>query len=136
MIRRLFVLLLLSVIVIGGSASVRPTKSANPEPCAQDHEVWLTHLTEKMEAIKPGMTRWDLQKVFRTEGGPARPPTTVGVLRSTFVSQDCPYLKIDVEFEPVARPDLGHAVFGFSPEDNRDIIVKVSKRYVQFAAAN
>ncbi len=57
MIRRLFVLLLLSVIVIGGSASVRPTKSANPEPCAQDHEVWLTHLTEKIEAIKPGMTR-------------------------------------------------------------------------------
>ena len=136
MIRRLFVLLLLSVIVIGGSASVRTTKSANPEPCVQDHEVWLTHLTEKMETIKPGMTRWDLQKVFRTEGGPARPPTTVGVLRSTFVSQDCPYIKIDVEFEPVVRPDLGHVVFGYSPEDNRDVIVKVSKPYVQFAPAH
>ena len=33
MIRRLFVLSLLSIIVIGGSASVRPTQSANPEPC-------------------------------------------------------------------------------------------------------
>jgi Skp family chaperone for outer membrane proteins len=56
MIRRIFVLLLLSVIVIGGSASVRTTGSANPEPCAQDHEVWLAHLMEKMETIKPGMT--------------------------------------------------------------------------------
>ena len=69
MIRRFFVLLLLSVIVIGGSASVRTTGSANPEPCAQDHEVWLAHLMEKMETIKPGMTRWDVLKVFRAEEG-------------------------------------------------------------------
>ena len=134
MIRRFFVLLLLSMIVIGGSASFRPTNSANPEPCVQGHEVWLAHLMEKMETIKPGMTRLDVLKVFRAEGGlPAPTPAPTGLQRSRFVSQDCPYFKIDVEFEPVARPNLAYGVLGFLAEDNRDVIVKVSKPYVQSA---
>ena len=120
MIRRLFVLLLLSIIVIGGSAFVRPLQSASPDPCTQDHAAWLTQVLERMETIKPGMTRWDLLHVFRTEG--ARQTFTMGgaptVLRETFVSQDCPYFKIDVEFQPT---------FGIP---NRDVIVKVSKPYV------
>ena len=135
MIRRLFMPLLLSIIVIGGSASFRPTQSASPQPCAQDHEVWLTQLTAKMETIKPGMTRWDVLKIFRTDGGPpirkdGRLPT---LLRQTFVSQDSPYMKIDVEFEPFTRVN---GLRGFLLEDNRDVIVKVSKPYVQSAATN
>jgi hypothetical protein len=128
MIQRLFVLLLLSIIVIGGSASFRPAQSANPEPCTQNHEAWLKQVSEKMETIKPGMTRWDLLKVLRTEGTPRRtfrigggPPQ---VLRESFVSQDCPYLRIDVELEP--RDDV----------PNQDVIVKVSKPYLQFATTN
>jgi hypothetical protein len=91
---------------------------------------------EKMETIKPGMTRWDVLKVFRAEGGlPAPAPTPTGLQRSRFVSQDCPYFKIDVEFEP-ARPILGYNLSGFLIEDNRDVIVKVSKPYVQSTATN
>ena len=127
MIRRLFVLLLVSIIVVGGSASFRPAQSASSDPCKQDHAAWLTQVLEKMETIKPGMTRWDLLHVFRTEEGAPRmfgkqggPPTG---LRETFVSQDCPYFKIDVEFKPEGVR-------------NRDVIVKVSKPYVQFAATN
>jgi hypothetical protein len=52
------------------------------------------------------------------------------VLRQTFVSQDSPYFRIDVEFEPVTRAD---GRLGFLPEDNRDVILRVSKPYVQFA---
>src|SRR5260370_35233237 len=123
MIRRLFVVLLFLVIVIGGSASVRPTKSANPEPCAQDHEVWLAHLMEKMETIKPGMTRWDVLKVFRAEGGlPVPTSTPIGLQRSRFVSQDCPLFKIDVEFEPVPRGNLVYNLSGFLTEYNRAAI--------------
>jgi hypothetical protein len=130
MIRRLFVPLLVSIIVIGGSASSRPVQSASAEPCAQDHEAWLTQVLGKMETIKPGMTRFDLLKVFRTQGGLPRG------LRETFVSQDCPYFKIDVEFEPVAGLDNGGVRFSASPRDNRDVIVKVSKPYVQYATTN
>ena len=127
MIQRLFVLLLLSVIVIGGAASFRPTQSANAEPCAQNYEAWLKQVSEKMEAIKPGMTRWDLLRVLRTEGTPrrtfrigGRPPQ---VLRESFASQDCPYLRIDVEL--AGRDD-----------PTQDVIVKVSKPYLQFATTN
>ena len=127
MIRRFFVLLLLSTIVIGGSAFVRPLQSASPDPCTQDHAAWLIQVLERMETIKPGMTRWDVLQVFRTEGArqtfrmegaPAR------VLRETFVSQDCPYFRIAVEFQ---------TTFGGG---NQDVIVKVSKPYVQFSSAN
>ncbi len=126
MIRRLFVLLLLSMVVIVDSAFVRPARSANQERTTQEHIAWVHHTLEKMETIKPGMTRWDLLHVFRTEG--ARQTFTMGgaptVLRERFVSQDCPYFKIDVEFQPT---------FGIP---NRDVIVKVSKPYVQFSTAN
>ena len=80
-----------------------------------------------METIKPGMTRWDLLHVFRTEEGAPRMfeggPATG--LRETFVSQDCRYFKIDVEFKPWSF-DL----------PNQDVIVTVSKPYVQFATTN
>ena len=141
MIRRLFVLSLLSIIVIGGSASVRPTQSANPESCAQDHETWLKQVLEKMETIKPGMTRLDLLHAYRAEGGPSRVKEDgllIG-LRQTYVRQDFPYFKIDVEFdpfEPSTRPPCVSCGLVRWGEDNRDVIVKVSKPYVQFATTN
>jgi hypothetical protein len=127
MIQRFFVLLLLSVIVIAGSASFRPTQSANPEPCTQSHEAWLKQVSEKIETIKPGMTRWDLLRVLRTEGTPRHMfrigGAASGVLRESFVSQDCPYLRIDVEL--AGRDD-----------PIQDVIVKVSKPYLHFATTN
>src|SRR5271155_3469523 len=127
MIQRRFFLLLLSIIVIGGSASFRPAQSANPEPCAQDHEAWLKQVSEKMETIKPGMTRWDLLRVLRTEGTPRRlfrvGGGPQGVLRESFVSQDCPYLRIDVEL--AGRDD-----------PIQDVVVNVSKPYLHFATTN
>jgi hypothetical protein len=126
MIRRLLVLFLFSIIVIGNSASVRLAQSASPQPCVQDHEAWLADLLKKMDTIKPGITRAELLRVFRTEGGV---PTG---LRRTFVSRDCPQVKVDVEFKPVARADSFNDRVFFSVEDNRDIIVKVSKPYLQF----
>jgi hypothetical protein len=126
MTRRLFEVLLFSIIVIGGSASVRPTQLASLEPCAQDHKAWVTHALEQMETIKPGMTRQDLLKVFRTEGG-----LSPG-LRRTFVSRDCPFFKVVVEFKAVARPDRDSAGFVTSVEDGQDIIVKISIPYLQF----
>ena len=128
MIRRLFVLLLVSIIFVGGSASFRPVQSASSDPCKQDHAAWLKQVLGKMSTIKPGMTRWDVLHVFRTEEGAPRLLRTEGGLpagfqRETFVSQDCPYFKIDVEFKPEAVA-------------NRDVIVKVSKPYVQLATMN
>ena len=111
-----------------------PTGAVGDFPCKQDHTAWLTHVLEKMETIKPGMTRWDLLHVFRTDGGlrwtDAGPATG---LRETFVSQDFPHFKIDVEFKRVDGPQGLTMSFDLS---NQDVIVKVSKPYVQFATMN
>jgi hypothetical protein len=105
MIRRLFILVSLSVIFIGSSVFVRPTQSASQEPCAQDRNVWVTNALEKIESIKPGTTRQDLLKVFKSEGG-----LSTG-LRRTFVSRDCPYFKVVVEFKAATGPDRDNIGF-------------------------
>jgi hypothetical protein len=45
-----------------------------------------------METIKTGMTRSTLLTVFTTEGGLST------VSHRTYVSRECPYFKVDVEF--------------------------------------
>jgi hypothetical protein len=83
-----------------------------------------------MQTIKPGMTREDLLKVFMTEGG------LFTGLQRTFVSRDCPYLKVDVEFRAVGRrspDDNGRATL---VEGSRDIIFKISRPYLEFSSAD
>jgi hypothetical protein len=130
MTRRLFVLFSLSIIALSSSTSLPLTHSANQEPSAQDHTARVLHTLERMETIKPSMTREDLLKVFTTEGG-----LYTGLLR-TFVSRDCPYFKVDVEFKASARSDIDNTGFVTSVEDNRDIIVKISKPYMQLSISD
>jgi hypothetical protein len=80
-----------------------------------------------METIKPGMTRGDILAVFTTGGG-----LSTG-LRRTFVSRDCPYFKVDVEFKAVGRADCDKQGRVTLDEDSRDIIVKISRPYLQFS---
>src|SRR6267378_1635880 len=127
MVRRLFVLLLLSMIVIVDSAFVRPARSTSQERTTQDHIAWVNHTLRRMETIKPGMTRFDLLKVFRTEGG-----LSTGLQR-TFVSRDCPYFKVDVEFQAVGRPNRDGNGRVTLVEGSQDIILKISRPYLQFS---
>lgn len=52
-----------------------------------------------MKTIKPGMTRDALLHVYKTEGG------VYTGLHRTFVSRDCPYFKVDVDFLAFGRPE-------------------------------
>jgi hypothetical protein len=78
-----------------------------------------------MATIQIGMTRADLLKVFTTEGG-----LSTGLSR-TYVSRDCPYFKVDVEFEAVGRPDRNADGRVTLVEDPADRIVKKSRPYLQ-----
>jgi len=80
-----------------------------------------------MEQIKVGMTRADLLKVFTTEGG-----LSTGLQRK-FVYRDCPYIKVDVEFEPVGRPARDRNGRVTLEEDRRDIITKISQPYLEWS---
>jgi hypothetical protein len=126
MSRRLLVLVLLSGAAIGSSAPDRMSL-ASQEPCPQEHRQWVAQALQKMQTIQPGMTRKDLLGVFTTEGG-----LSTGLQR-TYVSQECPYFKVDVEFEAVGRPNRDEEGRVTLVEDNRDVIVKVSVPYLQFS---
>jgi len=82
MIRRLFLLVLLSIVVIFASRTIPPADSTIQKSCSQGHQAWVTDILQRMETIKPGMTRAELLKVFTTEGG-----LSTGLQR-TFMSRD------------------------------------------------
>src|SRR5262249_10588259 len=116
----------LIAVAIGAASSAR-SNSQSQSSCAQEHQVWVSHALEKMETVKAGMTRDELLKVFTTEGG-----LSTG-LRRTFISRDCAYFKVDVEFRAVGRPDRDSEGRVTLREDARDIIVKISRPYLQFS---
>jgi hypothetical protein len=82
----------------------------------------------RMQTIKAGMTREKLLTVFKEEGGISTR------LWRIYVSQDCPYFKVDAEFEAADDPD------GPADEDahrltesSEDKIAKISRPYLQFS---
>jgi hypothetical protein len=84
-----------------------------------DHVSWVANVLKRMETVKPGMTRETLLTVFTTEGGLSTR------LQRTYVSHECPYFKVDVEF------DVAGDVAAI--EDPRDVIRKISRPYLQFS---
>ena len=83
-----------------------------------------------MQSIKPGMTREALLKVFTTEGG-----LSTGLHR-TYVYSECPYFKVDVQFQAIGRPDRDGDGRVTLIEDRHDIIVKISQPYLQFSTVD
>ena len=126
MSRGILVLVLLAGAAFGTSAPVGVRRLAHQERCPQEHREWVAQALQKMQAIQPGMTRKDLLVVFTTGGG-----LSTG-LRRTYVSQECPYFKVDVEFQAVGRPNRDREGRVTLVEDDRDIIVKLSSPYLQF----
>ena len=100
---------------------------ASKEMPIEGHVAWVVKELKRMEAVKVGMTREDLLAVFTTEGG-----LSTGLQR-TFVSRECEYFKVDVEFRAVGRPDRDQEGRVTVIEDGRDIIVKISRPYLQFS---
>jgi hypothetical protein len=129
MARRLFAFALLLTALIGPSPLQATARSGQAPPSA-NHISWVAEALKRMQAIQPGMTRADLLNVFTTEGG------LFTGLQRTFVSRDCPYFKVDVEFEAVGRPNRDASGRVTLEEGKRDIIVRISRPYLQFTVAD
>jgi hypothetical protein len=128
--KRHSVVLWSSAIFLCFSSLVNPTGLSPQDSCSQNRDEWVMDTLVKIESITPGMTREELMKVFRTEGGLATG------LHRTFISRECPYFKVDVEFRAVGRPARDSDGRVTLEEDARDIIVKISRPYLQFAIAD
>src|SRR5947208_17061771 len=95
-----------------------PIVHAQQSAVANKRNSWIASIIKETWTIKPGMTRADLMKIFEHEGG-----LSTG-LRRTSASRQCPYIKVDVEFEAVGRP--GHDEDGpvNSTEHDRALVKK------------
>ena len=118
--RRRAVLLLAGATVGGGN--VLQAISMQGQEASQSHIAWVTEVLTRIETIQPGMTRKVLLTIFTTEGG------LCAALRRTLLSRDCPYFKVDVEFQAIGRADRDAVLV----EGEEDVILKISRPYLQF----
>lgn len=75
-----------------------------------------------MQSVKVGMSRAELLKVFKEEGGLSTR------LRRRYVYHECPTIKVDVEFDPVEAKEDGQ-------EYPSDKISKISKPFLEWFIA-
>jgi hypothetical protein len=126
-LRRRTILKLLAGGAIGSGGASFAILSDGATQAAENHVAWVIEVFNKMRTIIPGMTRDALYQVFTTEGG-----LSTGLQR-TFVSRDCPCFKVDVEFRAVGRPDRDGNGRVTSVEDGRDLILRISRPYLELS---
>ena len=110
-----------SFLVLLLTTSTAPAQSPQK---SQGPTEWIANSLKEIQKIKVGMTRADLLKVFTTEGG-----LSTGLTR-TYVYRECPYIKVDVEFEPVGRPARNAEGRVTLVESGEDVIRTISKPYL------
>lgn len=123
--RKISTIVAAALLIISFNVLIHP--AAQTSPTSRRQTEWIANSLREMEKIKVGMTRADLLKVFTIEGG-----LSTG-LQSKFVYRECPYIKVDVEFEPVGRPARDADGRVTLEEDNRDIIKNISKPYLEWS---
>ncbi|MBV8629352.1 MAG: hypothetical protein JOZ83_00395 [Silvibacterium sp.] len=82
---------------------------------SQQRTLWIGKLLKRIAAMQPGMTRRDLESIFKTEGGLSTRK------QQTYVYKDCPYIKVDIVFS------------GTGATEGEDRIVSISRPYLAFA---
>jgi len=120
----------------GATLFVMPASSQSTNHVSEidrDLSQKVGEILRECEKIKPGMTRAELLKTFKIEGGISTRT------HQTFVYHGCLYVKVDVEFEvktpephasekqPEAAP---HEMLGKEPTD---VIKKISRPYLQWS---
>jgi len=123
--RRVFVVL--ASAAMGGASVLQASPTVGQGQGSEAHVAWVGEVLKRLQTINPGMTRKNLLTVFTTEGG-----LSTGLQR-TFVSRDCPYFKVDVEFQAVGRPNRDENGRVTLVEADQDLITKISTPYLQFS---
>ena len=86
---------------------------------SKQETLWIAKVLNEVNTIRAGMSRNDLLKVFREEGGLSTRS------HRTYVYKECPYIKVDAVFSVVGAPGL--------TESGDDKIVSISGPYLAYA---
>ena len=116
--KTLILLLAFGLVTFVSAAPILPSLKS----CETDeHTEWIARSLKEIESVKVGMTRGDLLRVFKEEGG-----ISTRTWRR-YVYRDCPYIKVEVEFEPVGDPENKVS------ESPGDKIIKISKPFLEWS---
>lgn len=119
--RKMLLLLAAALCIFAFSAHVLPIAESQT---ANDHTEWVARSLREIETIRVGMTRADLLRLFREEGGiSAR-------TQRQYVYRECPYIKVMIEFEPVGVPQEG------TTESMDDRIKSISKPFLEWSVTD
>ena len=116
--KTLILLFAFGLVTFVSAAAILPSSESR---ATDEHTEWITKSLKEIESVKVGMTRADLLRVFKEEGGISTRR------RRRYVYHDCPYIKVDVEFEPVGDPENKVS------ESPRDKIIKISKPFLEWS---
>jgi len=105
------------LVTFVSAAAILPSASRG----ADEHTEWIAKSLKEIEGIKVGMARLDLLRVFKEEGGLSTRT------QRRYVYRDCPYIKVDVEFEPVGEP------LNRLSESPKDKIIKISRPFLEWS---
>src|SRR5258705_2790455 len=109
-------LILLAISIVAGLTVFAQSGAQSQD--AKAHSEWIGQSLKEMETIKVGMTRADLLKVFREEGG-----LSTRTLRQ-YVFRECLYIKVAVEFQPVETTAA-------LPANGPDKILNISQPFIE-----
>jgi hypothetical protein len=90
----------------------------------EDHIEWVAKALREMQTIKPGATRAELLRVFVEEGGLSTRT------QRRYAYRECPYIKVDVTFEPVGEP--AEKLKELQP----DKIARISQPFLEWSIAD
>lgn len=93
----------------------------------QEHTEWVRKILLEMEKVKAGSTRAEFNKVFVREGG-----LSTG-LQATYAHRECPYVKVDVHFAAVGRPERDAQGRVTLEESDADVVREISRPYLAWA---
>jgi len=128
--RLLLLVALILPIVIIGIIQVPPLSKTTTGQTNDQHIDWVKNSLSKIQTIRVGMTRGRLLEVFTTEGG-----LSTGLQR-TYVFRECPYIKVDVKFTAVGRPERDAEGRVTLEESNLDVIKEISAPYLAWTIAD
>jgi hypothetical protein len=119
------VLALLAAVTI--SCDAFPCLAAQcTDGASRDNSLWVEKVLERMQSIKPGMTRKHLLTVFTPEGGLSE------VDKRTYRSQECLYFAVDVKFQLGDRNrNRNEPTISF--ENPQDRILTISPPYLKLS---
>lgn len=122
--RKLTLALSASLALLALTASALSVQSPRKP---QDHTEWVRKILLETEKVKAGSTRAEFNKVFARQGG-----LSTG-LQATYVYRECPYVKVDVHFTAVGRPERDAQGRVTLEESDADVVKEISRPYLDWA---